>query len=278
MRSRIILALLALPLIAASAVAQLVTPAWLQAHLNDSQVRVICVGGMGDDADYQHGHIPGARLLDHMDTFVDGRMDSSNPKEKLAAVFARAGVADGAHVVLYGNSGMVTGWVNSALASIGFTNVSWLDGGLPAWRAAKGPLESAKPAPGNGTLTVHSPPPDFFVEATWLRAHLNSPEFKLLDVRSPQEFNAGHLPGATLVLWQDLFSDPARQTFKSPEEIRALLQHAGAGPQQQVVVYCQMGMRASLMAFAARTAGIPVRLYLPGWDGWRKDSANPVVR
>ena len=53
---------------------------------------------------------------------------------------------------------------------------------------------------------------------------------------------------------------------------------AGVKPDQQVVSYCQMGMRASLMTFALRAAGVNARVYLPGWDGWSKDSANPVVR
>jgi len=248
----------------------IVTPEWLQAHLNDPRVRVICVGGMGDDSDYAHGHIPGARLLDHMATFVSSR-------EALAHVFERVGVTDGVRVVLYGKSPMVTGWVNSALASIGFTDVSWLDGGLPAWRADNRALERATPAAATGTLSVR-PAPDFFVDVTWLRAHLNSPEIKLLDVRSDREWKGGHLPGATLILWQDLFADSERQKFKSPEEIRALVTRAGVKPDQQVVSYCQMGMRASLMTFALRAAGVNARVYLPGWDGWSKDSANPVVR
>jgi len=248
----------------------IVTPEWLQAHLNDPRVRVICVGGMGDDGDYAHGHIPGARLLDHMATFVSSR-------EALAHVFERVGVTDGVRVVLYGKSPMVTGWVNSALASIGFTDVSWLDGGLQAWRADNRPLESATPAAASGTLAVR-PAPDFFVDAAWLRAHLKSPEIKLLDVRSEHEWGKGHLPGATLILWQDLFADSERQKFKSPEEIRALVTRAGVKPDQQVVSYCQMGMRASLMTFALRAAGVNARVYLPGWDGWSKDSANPVVR
>lgn len=250
---------------------RLVTPEWLQAHLNDRQVRVICVGGLGNDAVYAQGHISGARLLDHMETF------KTNPAD-LARVFERVGVSDGSRVVLYGENAMVTAWEYTALASLGFENVSFLDGGLPAWRAGNLPLESKAAEPAAATLTVGKATPGLFVDADWVRAHLNSPEIKLLDVRSPKEWDAGRLPGATPIKWQDLFSDSEHQKFKSPEEIRALLVKAGVKPDQQVVSYCQMGMRASLMTFALRSAGINAMIYRPGWDGWSKDKANPVVR
>lgn len=245
-----------------------VSPEWLQAHLSDPNIRVICVGGMGDDG-YSRGHIPGARLLDHMETF--------GSREKVARVFERAGVADGNRVVLYGSSPMTNGWEYTVLASLGFDNVSWLDGGLPAWRASNHQLETATPPPATGTLTVR-PASDLFVDAAWVRAHLNSPETKLLDIRSDGEWNAGHLPNATFVRWQDLFSDSQHQKFKSPEEIRALLTRAGVGADQEVITYCQMGMRASLMLFALRSAGVNARVYLPGWEGWTKDHSNPIVR
>jgi len=81
-----------------------------------------------------------------------------------------------------------------------------------------------------------------------------------------------------LILWQDLFIDAHHQTFKSPEQIRAVLAKAGVAPGQEVVTYCAVGMRASLMAFAARAAGVTTHLYLGSWQDWSKDPSNPIVR
>lgn len=39
-----------------------------------------------------------------------------------------------------------------------------------------------------------------------------------------------------------------------------------------------VGMRASLMYFAAKAAGVPVRVYLGSWQEWSKDSKNPIVK
>ena len=95
------------------------------------------------------------------------------------------------------------------------------------------------------------------MDATYVKERLQSPAVKVLDVRTPMEWNSGHLPNATLILWQDLYADQRMLKFKSVDEIRAVLTKAGVGPNQSVVTYCAVGMRASLMYWAARTAGIP---------------------
>jgi thiosulfate/3-mercaptopyruvate sulfurtransferase len=265
-----------LALLAATSVDPIVSADWLQAHLSDPQVRVIYVGDAGE---YNQGHIPGARFMDHMETVrmgADGHRLA--PNDALVRAFTKAGVADGTHIVLYGDSPMATGWVNSALAAIGFGDrVSWLDGGIALWRAGKHPTDTTTPAAGTGPLTPHAST-DLFVDAAWMRSHLESPETKILDVRSDQEWKSGHLPNATLILWQDLFADRKTQKFKSPDEIKAVLAQAGVKPGQQVVTYCAVGMRASLMAWAARSVGVPAKIYIGSWQDWSKDAANPIVK
>jgi thiosulfate/3-mercaptopyruvate sulfurtransferase len=251
----------------------IVSAEWLQAHLADPGV---CIIDARVASEYARGHIPGARLVDHMDTFGDNHGLSS--AAELARVFAKAGVTDKTQVVLYGDNPTATAFVYSALTAIGVADrVSWLDGGINAWRAGKHPVETITPPPGQGTLTVGSAG-DMLVDAAWVRAHLKSPGTKILDVRTPGEFQNGHLPGATLILWQDLFADPQTQTFKSPDQIRALLARAGVGAHDEIVTYCAVGMRASVMAFAARLAGVTTHVYLGSWQDWSKDPANPVVR
>jgi len=265
-----------LTLLATTAADPIVSAAWLQSHLTDPAVRVIYIG---DSDSYNRAHIPGARLLDHMETVhmgADGHRLASN--DVLIRALSTAGVADGVRVVLYGDSPMATGWVNTAIASIGHgDDVSWLDGGIAQWQAEKRPVETTKPPAANGPLTAH-PGPDLIVDAAYVRSHLDSPTTKILDVRSQQEWDNGHLPNATLILWQDLFTNPKTQTFKSRDDIRALLARAGVAPNQEVVTYCAVGMRASLMAWAAKAAGVPARVYLGSWQDWSGHSENPIVK
>jgi thiosulfate/3-mercaptopyruvate sulfurtransferase len=257
-----------------TAPSRLVSTAWLQDHLADPQVRIVATGDRGR---YERGHIPGARFVEHMDT-VTGPGHRLPPPATLATVFAKAGVTDGVHVVLYGDSPMTTGWVSSALASTGHgSDVSFLDGSAELWRAEGRTIETTAPPLVNGTLTV-KPANDFVVDAPYVRGKLESPDVRVLDVRTTGEWNGGHLPGATLILWQDLYADPKTLKLKSPEELRALFVKAGVKPGQQVVTYCAVGMRASLMYFIATAIGLPARVYLGSWDDWKSDAANPIAR
>ncbi|MGE5837626.1 MAG: rhodanese-like domain-containing protein [Acidobacteriota bacterium] len=53
---------------------------------------------------------------------------------------------------------------------------------------------------------------------------------------------------------------------------------AGVKPGDQVVTYCAVGMRASLMYFAARYAGVPARVYVGSLEDWPRQPGYPVVR
>jgi thiosulfate/3-mercaptopyruvate sulfurtransferase len=260
----------------AAGASPIVSTEWLQTHLNDPQVRIIYTGGA--DA-YGRGHIPGARRLDPMQTMnMDGGKYHLLPPDVLARTFKAAGAADGTQVVFYGDSPMVTGWVSMALLSIGHgEEISWLDGDMNLWRTEKRPVSTSVPEAGVGPLAARGAP-DAIVDSTWVRNHLESPTTKVLDVRTDQEWRNGHLPTATLILWQDLFQDLNTHKFKSPDEIRSLLQRAGVQPNQEVVTYCAVGMRASLMFWAARSVGVPARVYVGSWQDWSSNSVNPVVK
>jgi len=266
-----------LTLAAAVSAGPIVSGDWLQAHLDDPQVRVVYVGARSA---YQSGHVPGARLLDHMETATmgpDGHRLAGN--DVLQRALSRAGVADGVRIVLCGDSPMATGWVNTAIATIGHgDDVSWLDGGMPTWIAEHRPTSTETPADGTGPLTVR-PATDIIVDAAWVKDRLDPSKTRtrILDVRSKDEWNRGHLPGATLIGWADLFADVKTQKFKSLPDIRALLANTGVGPENDVVTYCAIGMRASLMYWAARAAGVRAHVYLGSWEDWVKGD-NPIAK
>jgi thiosulfate/3-mercaptopyruvate sulfurtransferase len=251
-----------------------VSPDWLNQHLNDPKVRVIATG---DRAQYDRGHIPGARFISHEDTISHENHALLAPAP-LAAVLARAGAGDAVRIVLYGDSPMTTGWLFMALASIGHgDHVSILDGTIEVWRGNGRTVSTTVPPAAPGRLTPKAAD-DVVVAAPWVRERLEKPGVKLLDVRSDRERANGYLPGSTLVIWRDLFSDPDRAVFKSRDEIRALLARAGVGATDQVVTYCAIGMRASLMYFAARYAGFPARVYVASFEDWQRHSGYPIVR
>jgi thiosulfate/3-mercaptopyruvate sulfurtransferase len=247
---------------------------WLSQRLNDPKVRVITTG---ERTQYDRGHIPGARFVSHEDTINHENHGLLAPAA-LAAALAKAGATDDARIVLYGESPMVTGWLFMALASVGHgDHVSMLDGNLEAWRGKGFSVSTSAPPAATGQLTP-KPAPDVVVTAPWVRERLQSSGVKLLDVRSERERANGYLPGSTLIIWRDLFKNPDQAIFKPRDEIRALLTKAGVGANDQVVTYCAIGMRASLMYFAAKHAGLPARVYVGSFEDWQRQQGYPIVK
>jgi thiosulfate/3-mercaptopyruvate sulfurtransferase len=258
----------------ASSPTAIVSMEWLNAHLADRDVVVIDADGESDA--FRRAHIPRAGLLGHMDTIRDGHRPL--PGAALARVFGTAGARDDARIVLYGGDAMSVGWMFGLFASIGHADhVSLLDGNLDAWRAAKYPLATGAPAVAAGTLTVKTPASPVVVDGAWVLQHLQDPSIALADVRSPEEWQKGMIPGAVKLRWQDFYSNTAQGRLKTPDEIRQVFERAGLGG-RTVVTYCAVGMRASLAYFAARTAGLPVVLYQGSMNDWEAHPNYPQKR
>ncbi len=77
----------------------------------------------------------------------------------------------------------------------------------------------------------------------------------VVDVRTPAEFSAGHVPGARNI---------------SHEQLPARLGELAASRDKQLVLYCRSGRRSQLAAQALREAGFTRLLQLegdfPGWE------------
>ena len=253
----------------------LVTTAWLASRAGDANVVVIS----SDEPDrFAAGHIPGARVVPHDRTL--GGNHRLLPAADLARVLAETGASDTTRIVLYGDQPMATGWLFMAFATLGHADrVSMLDGNLALWRSeGRAVATGAAPPATRGKLTPR-PAPDVQVDAAWLRDRLEKPGVRVLDVRTTREWDSGRLPGATFILWQDLFASAETRRFKTPEEIRALFSKTGVKTGDQVVTYCAVGMRASLMYFAAtRIAGLPGRVYVGSMRDWEQQSGYPVIK
>jgi thiosulfate/3-mercaptopyruvate sulfurtransferase len=95
---------------------------------------------------YQAGHIPGSAFLDH-EKFTDSqsRYDLMLAADHvLEAAIGELGIGNSNQVIVYSSSGILATstrawWV---LAYAGVDNVRILNGGLPAWKAAGGEIET----------------------------------------------------------------------------------------------------------------------------------------
>lgn len=93
-----------LAVVAATTPGLLVTPAELAAALEDPAVVVVTIANT--PADFEAGHVPGARFIRYGDIAIDqpGLRSELPPVARLCEIFAAAGVTDKSKVMTYDGS------------------------------------------------------------------------------------------------------------------------------------------------------------------------------
>jgi thiosulfate/3-mercaptopyruvate sulfurtransferase len=264
----------------------LVDPAALHAQLSAPAAGPLVVDTRSADQ-YAGGHIPGAV---HLDLWGFSLIDTDPAPLRaflwmIQHVIASRGIWPGRPVVVYDErSGVRAARVFWFLEYFGHPAIRMLDGGFGAWLREGLPVETAGRAAEPAAWTPEARPG---VLATWRDVHerLASPDAVLLDTRSDDEYygriarahRAGAVPGAVHVEWtRNLGPDGA---FKPAAELRAMYEGAGAGPDREVVAYCQGGYRAAHAYLALRLLGYPrVRNYLGSWKEWGDRAELPIER
>jgi thiosulfate/3-mercaptopyruvate sulfurtransferase len=256
--------LLALPAAAqprASEVPLLVTTAWMAERLDDPSI-VVLWSGQGEPGNEQ---IRGARAVPHATLMTSHGGHDLATTDSLVSALADVGVSNSSHVVVYGEP-LAAGWLFFALEYLGHARVSMLDGGIEKWRAEGRPVAAPSRAAARGRFTP-SVRPALKASVDDVRG-ARERRTTLLDARTPKEYEGGRIPGARLVFFRDVYADPQLQTFKSRDALAALFQTAGAAPGAKAITYCQIGLRSSLLYFAARYAGLDVSNYIGSWREW----------
>ena len=258
----------------------IVSTEWVARHLDDPSVVILQV--VHDPGEFDMGHIAGARMLPY-EAFATAHANNGTelpPDAQIIDTFEKLGVSDGSRVVLYtGMNGMapMASRAFLTLDRIGFANVSMLDGGLSRWRAEARPVTTATRATARGKLTAH--PRDVTVDAAWVNARVGTKGVAFIDTRTTPEYlgegerhglrSDGHIAGARQLEWEQLFANADSSLFLSTDAIARLFGERSA-PGDTIVTYCLVGYRASMTYFAARLAGLPVRLYDGSYEDWSR--------
>ena len=123
---------------------QLVDTAWLAAHAQDANVRLLDVRRSGYDA----GHIPEALWLD-----PESIRDSKNapsfmlPSAAFAQAMGRLGISNRTRVILYDDrGGLLAARLWWMLHAYGHSNVALLNGGWVAWTGGEATHDDLAPA------------------------------------------------------------------------------------------------------------------------------------
>ena len=217
---------------------------WLEARLDDPNVRVIDCATFDL---YQKAHIRNAVGL-RVNPFIKDADDSVHvmPPDQFAKLMGDLGVGPDTTVVSYDTAGGVPAsrmwWV---LNYYGHTNAKVLNGGWEKWFHEGRPISREVPKVSSATFTPTVDesilcPLDYGV------AHVEDAKVLYLDVRSDGEWTgettrgnkrSGHIPGAVHLEWTNFMNPGPNRTWKSAEELRALLGAAGVTPDREVITY-----------------------------------------
>ena len=258
---------------------------WLAAHQRDANLILLHVG---DKAEYDKEHIPGARYIQMQDVSTpraEGALSLEFPavttlREKLAAL----GISDESRIVVYyGND-----WVSPATRIVHTLNyvglgdrVSLLNGGMAAWKKAGNTVTDVAPTVKQGNLSA-KPTVDVTVTADWVKANMGKPGVRIIDARARNFYDGtmaggdrpGHIQSAVSVPFTELTDDLLN--VKSREQLEALFKSAGVGPNDTLVVYCHIGQQGTAIVFAGRLLGRNIRLYDGSYQDWDKRADYPV--
>ena len=254
---------------------------WLATRLDDPSVIVVEITRT-DSA--RAATIPGARALAYR-RFVE-RRDSLSTEvpslDSLRTLVEGLGISDDSHVVVYAAEAPMATRFLLSLHLLGLERVSYLDGGLPKWRAEGRPVArddaNTSRAIARGRITP-APRLETIVTALWLDARVGRPGLSLIDTRTTGEYtgtgnrsgmpSAGHLEGARQLEWEQMFEPDAPLTLKSREALRALFSER-VTPGDTVVTYCWVGYRASATWFMAHALGYDALFYDGSYQDWQR--------
>ncbi|MDO5657651.1 MAG: 3-mercaptopyruvate sulfurtransferase [Paracoccus sp. (in: a-proteobacteria)] len=264
----------------------LVSTDWLAAHLNDPDLRIIDASlhmgatGRSGQAEYDAGHIPGARFFD-IDAISDPRSalpHMAPPPEMFISRMRAMGIGDGHQVVIYDNSDIRSAarvwWL---FRLMGKTDVAVLDGGFAKWQAEGREVEDMPPIMRDRHITVQRQA-GLVRDVTQVAAASKLGDHEIIDARAPERFRgdapeprpglrAGHIPGARNVPFTRLFNEDG--TMKSPGEMRAIFEAAGVDLSRPAITSCGSGITAAVLSLALEIIGHRNHaLYDGSWTEW----------
>jgi thiosulfate/3-mercaptopyruvate sulfurtransferase len=263
----------------------LVSTEWLASHAGDRGLIVLHTAG--SRADYDAGHVPGARWLPWQAYTAqrDGLSTELPDPARLDSALESLGVTDASRIVITGGPIQTTARLYFTLDYVGLgARVSLLDGGIDAWREEGRKLEVASPVAEPGSLTLR-PQFDKLVDARWIAASTASgARVAVLDARVPEFFaglasnnnpRAGRLPTAANVPFSWTTGELTR--FRDRPKLERLFAAAGVRQGDKVVTYCHVGMQASVVYLVARLLGHEAAVYDGSFEDWSRRTEMPVA-
>ena len=260
---------------------------WMQQHIDDENLVLLHVANPNT---YKEGHIKGAlSIVPPQYTVVRGEIYWELPEaQAMADTLQQFGVNDESTIVLdYGGTDhAATFRLFFTLDYFGISNrVKILDGGLKGWRYKELPLSTdmVQRVASDKAPKLKEGKKKFADKEYVLKAQKKG-NIQLIDARRDTYFSGtekgdykrgGHIATAQNICWLDLVDE--NMFIKDRASLSAYYQGIGLEPKTQVVSYCHVGLRASVIYTIAKYLGYDAKLYDGSFNEWDTLDANYSV-
>ena len=268
----------------------LVSTEWLADHLEDPAIRIIEIGAF--DPTYDDGHIPGALHWLWKEALWDRARREFVLPPAFATLLSGAGVTPETTLIFYSDRPQFATYALWTCILRGHTRVKVLNGSRTRWVRDGRPFTTDQPDYSPTNYPIRTPNETGRISRDGMLAGLYDPDRVLLDGRSIEEYRGervkpppsfdhgaerkGRIPGARHLPAQSLLKDD--NTFRPADELRQAYEARGATPDKDIVSYCRLSHRASLIWFTARyLLGYPrIRSYDGSWTEWGSMVGMPI--
>jgi 3-mercaptopyruvate sulfurtransferase SseA len=269
-----------------------VTPEWLKANVD----KVILIDARAQSLyKGQQGHLPGA-VNAEWTYFANMGGKAGDPTwgtvldpAAMAKKIGALGIDGKKPVVVYGDGGDWgnAGWVVWVLRLTGFKDAKILDGGFAAWRASGGKTDSTTRTNKAAAYPNTKYDESYIVTTAWLKENVASPELKIVDVRTTQEYTGesrffgerrpGHIPGAVNFPMDQVFTPDFKLLPEA--ELQSVVGGSFPNKEQTIVLYDTSGVRSAFMTMVFRLAGYKnARNYDASYQVWCTDADTEIVQ
>lgn len=273
----------------------IVSAEWLKAHIEDNDLKIFDatfhIPATGRDAitEFDEGHIPSAQRFDlGVIADPDAALPHTVPSAEVFETHIRAlGVNQNDHVIVYDDSLFMSSarawWL---FRLFGHTNVSYLDGGLTAWKQAGGSLQKNTSKPTNtGDFIAGNAQNATVAYMQDLRPQVEAGiAGQIVDARAAGRFSgelpepragirSGHIPDSLNVPVTSLF-DPDTKLLKTTSELKQIIESGGVDLAERITTTCGSGVTACALALALELVGHQqVSMFDGSWAEWGTSDA-----
>ncbi|KGF12788.1 3-mercaptopyruvate sulfurtransferase [Peptostreptococcus sp. MV1] len=242
---------------------------------------------------YKEGHIKDAFLINIEKDLTDpvGQHGGRHPfkdRDQLKEIIESFGIDNDTVVVTYDDGDLQgAGRLVFQLNNLGFYNAFVLDGGLIAYKAHGGQIETEvrKPTKSDKAFDVKIDT-SFMVDMEYVKSKLYDENTIIIDSRShprylgleePVDKVAGHIPSAKNYFFMDNLNidDMTNSSYISEDKLKERFKDLD--PKKEIIVYCGSGISLMVNALALDKIGIPYKIYPGSYSDWISYDENKIA-